>query len=124
MDVAYSIEGIIYGIFDFLDNINYRHDMITAYQRDELDNGIVCETELTIDFSAGNFELDIRYNDEGNSDIYIATSTLSTFLQMIKSNVIEEHSLEIEWPYLKELKAVESDIDKEIIHCKQLKEVL
>lgn len=124
MNIAYSIEDIIYDIFSFLDNLDYKNNVITAYQRDELGNNIICETELTIDFEDGNFELDIKYNNEGNSDIFIATNKLSTFLEMIKSNIIEESNLEIEWPYLQELKIVESDINKEIIHCKQLKEVL
>lgn len=125
---------LLYNLFDFLpitkpeNNSNYYSSMtqynFAYYHSDKISENIKCTTVLEIDFYSPMFTLHIYYEGQPGCEVndkYISTKSITNFLNKIKEEIIPA---KINWPYIKELREREENINEVISKLAGIKESL
>ena len=125
---------LLYSLFDFLpitkpeNNSNYYSSMtqynFAYYHSDKISENIKCTTVLEIDFYSPMFTLHIYYEGQSGCEVndkYISTKSITNFLNKIKEEIIPA---KINWPYIKELREREENINEVISKLAGIKESL
>ena len=125
---------LLYSLFDFLpitkpeNNSNYYSSMtqynFAYYHSDKISENIKCTTVLEIDFYSPMFTLHIYYEGQSGCEVndkYISAKSITNFLNKIKEEIIPA---KINWPYIKELREREENINEVISKLAGIKESL